>query len=97
MPGVAGLSALPYGDQGLLIARALYEALGGFAALPLMEDVDLARRLGRRRLAPLGVPAYASARRYREGGYIRRPLRNLLCLSLYFVGVPTRHIVRLYG
>ena len=89
--------ALPYGDQGLLIARALYDAVGGFAAIPLMEDVDLARRLGRRRLAPLGVPAYASARRYREGGYMRRPLRNLLCLSLYFVGVPPRHIARLYG
>ena len=44
--------ALPYGDQGLLIARSLYDAVGGFAPLPLMEDVDLVRRLGRRRLAP---------------------------------------------
>ena len=88
---------LPYGDQGLLIARELYDAVGGFAALPLMEDVDLARRLGRRRLAPLGLPAYASARRYREGGYVRRPLRNLVCLSLYFMRVPVRHIARLYG
>ena len=87
---------LPYGDQGLLIARALYQAVGGFKALPLMEDVEFARRLGRRRLAPLGVPAYSSARRYRESGYIRRPLRNLICLSLYFVGVPARHIARLY-
>jgi rSAM/selenodomain-associated transferase 2 len=88
---------LPYGDQGLLIARALYRAVGGFRALPLMEDVEFARRLGRGRLAPLGVPAYASARRYREEGYIRRPLRNLICLSLYFIGVPARHIARLYG
>ena len=88
---------LPYGDQGLLIARALYRAVGGFAALPLMEDVDLVRRLGPRRLATLGAPAYASARRYKQGGYIRRPLRNLICLSLYFVGVPARHIARLYG
>src|SRR5439155_26992751 len=40
--------ALPYGDQGLLIARALYDAVGGFSPLPLMEDVDLVRRLGRR-------------------------------------------------
>jgi rSAM/selenodomain-associated transferase 2 len=38
--------ALPYGDQGLLIARSLYEMVGGFAPLPLMEDVDLVRRLG---------------------------------------------------
>ena len=47
--------ALPYGDQGLLIARALYDAVGGYRPLPLMEDVDLVRRLGRRRLAALPI------------------------------------------
>jgi rSAM/selenodomain-associated transferase 2 len=88
---------LPYGDQGLLIARSLYDAVGGFAALPLMEDVDLARRLGRDRLMPLPAAAVSSAWRYRSGGYVRRPLRNLLCLSLYFAGVPPRRIARLYG
>jgi len=87
---------LPYGDQGLLIARRLYDSIGGFAPLPLMEDVDLARRLGRRRLAPLGGFCIASARRYRRHGYWRRPLRNMLCLSLYFAGVPPRHIARFY-
>ena len=89
--------ALPYGDQGLLISRALYETVGGFAPLPLMEDVELARRLGRRRLACLGAPIVASARRYRCDGYVRRPLRNLLCLSLYFAGVAPARLARLYG
>ena len=89
--------ALPYGDQGLLIARRLYDAVGGFAPLPLMEDVDLVRRLGRRRLGRISARCIASARRYRRDGYLRRPLRNLLCLSLYFAGVPPVHIVRLYG
>jgi len=88
--------ALPYGDQGLLIARALYDRVGGFRTIPLMEDVDLVRRLGRRRLAPLGAPLYASARRYRRDGYVGRMLRNLLCLSLYFMRVPPRRIARLY-
>ena len=90
--------ALPYGDQGLLIARALYDAVGGFAAIPLMEDVDLVRRLGRRRLAP-HRRALPSPRRGAtgSGGYCRRPLRNLVCLSLYFAGVPPRRIARLYG
>ena len=91
------LLALPYGDQGLLIRRALYDEVGGFTALPLMEDVDLVRRLGRIRLAPIGVPLYSSARRYIAEGYIRRTLRNLLCLSLYFAGVPPRRIARIYG
>ena len=36
-------------------------------------------------------------RRYRDGGYLRRPLRNLLCLSLYLGGVPPQRIARLYG
>ena len=89
--------ALPYGDQGLLIAHSLYDAVGGFAPLPLMEDVDLVRRLGRGRLTRLGARCFASARRYRRDGYVRRPLRNLLCLSLYFAGVPPARIVRLYG
>jgi rSAM/selenodomain-associated transferase 2 len=88
---------LPYGDQGLLISRSLYDAIGGFAALPLMEDIDLVRRLGRHRLALLDATAVSSARRYRSGGYVRRPLRNLLCLSLYFAGVPPRQIARVYG
>lgn len=89
--------ALPYGDQGLLIARPLHDAIGGFRPLPLMEDVDLVRRLGRDRLASLGAPILASARRYQRGGYLRRPLFNLFCLSLYFAGVPPRRIARLYG
>lgn len=88
---------MPYGDQGLLISRALYDRVGGFAAIPLMEDVELVRRIGRRRLAPVGAGITASARRYRNGGYIRRPLRNLVCLSLYFAGVAPARIVRLYG
>ena len=62
------LLALPYGDQGLLMHRSLYEALGGFRPLPMMEDVDLVRRLGRRRLAYLRTPAVTSAVRFRRVG-----------------------------
>jgi len=88
---------LPYGDQGLLLARAFYERLGGFKAIPLMEDVDLVRRIGRRRIMVLDLPAVTSAARYREDGWMLRPLRNLLCLALYLAGVPPRHILRFYG
>jgi rSAM/selenodomain-associated transferase 2 len=88
---------LPYGDQGLLIARPFYRALGGFRPLPLMEDVELARRIGRRRLVSLDATALTSAERYRRDGYWLRPARNLCCLSLYFLGVPPRLISRLYA
>jgi rSAM/selenodomain-associated transferase 2 len=87
---------LPYGDQGLLIARDFYRALGGFAPLPLMEDVDLVRRIGRARLVPLDCAVTTSAEKYRNG-FVRRSARNLLCLGLYFAGVPPRLIARLYG
>lgn len=88
--------ALPYGDQGLVIHRSLYDAVGGFAAIPLMEDIDIVRRLGRERLRPIGATMLASARRYRSGGYVRRPLRNLVCVSLYFAGVKLQRIAKLY-
>jgi rSAM/selenodomain-associated transferase 2 len=88
---------LPYGDQGLLIAAPLYRAIGGYRALPLMEDVDLVRRLGRTRLAELPIAATTSAARYRRDGWLRRPLRNVACLALWFAGVPPRLIARLYA
>ncbi len=87
---------LPYGDQGLLIARAFYEELGGFRAIELMEDVDMVRRIGRRSITVLDAVATTSAVRYRKDGYFVRGLRNIACLGLYFLGVPPRLIVRLY-
>lgn len=88
---------LPYGDQGLLISRRLYEECGGFEAVPLMEDVALVRRIGRRRLHMFDATATTSAARYERDGWWRRPARNLTCLSLYMIGVPPRLIARLYG
>jgi rSAM/selenodomain-associated transferase 2 len=91
------LLRLPYGDQGLLIQRQLYEDVGAFRPLPLMEDVDFMRRLGRKRLTMLSARAVTSADRYRRDGYLRRSVRNLMCLTLYFAGVPTNVINRRYG
>ena len=95
--GAAGCLALPYGDQGLLIHRDLLAAVGGIRPLPLMEDVDLVRRLGRRRLVALDAAAITSAAKWQRQGWYRRSLRNLACLTLYFAGVPPRLIARLYG
>ncbi len=88
---------LPYGDQGLLLPRALLVEAGGVPDLPLMEDVELVRRIGRARLEGLDAAAVTSAARWRRDGWWRRSARNLSCLSLYFLGVPPRLIVRLYG
>lgn len=90
------LMRLPYGDQGLLMPVRLYRTCGGFRDLPLMEDVDLVRRLGRARTIIFRARAVTSAIRYRHEGYTRRSLRNLTCLSLYYMRVPTGVIARLY-
>jgi rSAM/selenodomain-associated transferase 2 len=89
--------ALPYGDQGLLISRKLYDAVGGFAPIPLMEDVDFVRRLGRRRIAILKAAAVTSAERFRRDGYVRRSLSNLSCLMSYYRGVPPERLAERYG
>jgi len=88
--------ALPYGDQGLLISRSYYEGLGGFRPIPLMEDVDFIRRIGRAHLQVLPSHITTSAERYKRGGYWMRPLRNLSLLSLYFLGMPPKLLVKLY-
>lgn len=88
--------ALPYGDQGLLISRGLYDKVGGYPRWPLMEDVALIRRLGRARLEALPATILTSAARYEREGWWRRPLRNLSCLALYFLGASPTWIARRY-
>jgi rSAM/selenodomain-associated transferase 2 len=88
---------MPYGDQGLLMSKRLYNGVGGFKPMTLMEDVDIVRRLGRRRIAFLRSEAVTSARRYRSEGYLPRMTRNLACLGLYYLRVPPRVLTRLYG
>jgi rSAM/selenodomain-associated transferase 2 len=91
------LFRLPYGDQGLLMPKSLYGEIGGYSPVPLMEDVDIARKLGRRRIIMLHAIALTGAHRFQRSGYLRRSARNLMCLGLYFLRVPTTVLARLYG
>lgn len=91
------LLGLPYGDQGLLIHRDYYRTIGEYPALPLMEDVALVRRIGRRNLTRLpGVTAITSAGRYRRYGAIKRVVRNWICLGAYVIGVSPDRIAGFY-
>lgn len=87
---------LPFGDQGLVISRRFYKRLGGFKPVPLFEDVDIVRRIGKARMRILESAAMTSAARYRHAGYIFVPIRNLILLTLYFCGVAPRILVRFY-
>jgi len=81
----ARVFSLPYGDQGLLVARDLLCSVGGVPDLPLMEDVALARRLSGR-FTPLSTEITTSAERYLQDGWFRRGARNLGLLARYFGG-----------
>lgn len=87
---------LPYGDQGLLISRALYDEIGGYQDIPLMEDVAIARAL-RGSLRPLPATAATSAARYQAQGWLRRGTRNLATLIRYLSGTDPDTLVRPYN
>ena len=91
------LLRLPYGDQGIFVRRDIFDRLGGFRPWPLMEDVDFARRLSA--AGPVCEPPLAlrtSARRWHRDGWLARSTRNVLLVSLYFVGVPPQRLARWY-
>lgn len=87
---------LPYGDQGLIISRAHYDEIGGYTDIPLMEDVDIVRRIGRARLQILGVRARTSAEKYQRDGYFKRSVSNLWLTARYFAGASPVELARRY-
>ena len=92
----ARVMKLPYGDQGLLISRFLYDALGGYPDLPLMEDVELVRRIGRKRLVILQTEAVTSADKYRRDGWDKRSWRNLGLMARYLLGADPIKLAKAY-
>ncbi|GAB4230642.1 MAG: TIGR04283 family arsenosugar biosynthesis glycosyltransferase [Acidobacteriota bacterium] len=88
---------LPYGDQGIFLARETYEAAGGIPELPFLEDLALVlalRKVGRIRLAPEAV--VTSARRWERHGPWRMVLWNQLAVAAYLIGIPPEKIHRWY-
>jgi rSAM/selenodomain-associated transferase 2 len=92
----SNLAKLPYGDQALLIPRRLHDEIGGYKPMPILEDVEIIRRLGRRRVSILKSGALTSSKRYRSEGYLRRVARNQVCLMMYAWGAPIERIADYY-
>ncbi|MXU66081.1 TIGR04283 family arsenosugar biosynthesis glycosyltransferase [Oceanomicrobium pacificus] len=90
------LLGLPYGDQGLFLPRKLYSDAGGYPAIPLMEDVALARKL-RGRMTALPGRVTTGADRYRAEGWLRRGSANLWTLLRYLFGADPETLARSYG
>jgi rSAM/selenodomain-associated transferase 2 len=86
-----------YGDQSIFVRREVFEKLGGFAKIPLMEDVEFSRRLrSAGKIAVLDPPVASSARRHLRKGAWRTSVQNGLFIVLYNLGVSPHRLHRWY-
>jgi rSAM/selenodomain-associated transferase 2 len=92
------LTRVGTGDQAMFVRRAVFEDMGGFPALPLMEDVALARALKRAgRVACLRETVLSSARRWQRHGLVRTVLLMWALRLAYYAGVPPERLARAYA
>lgn len=93
----ARLTHVATGDQCLFVKKSLFDQLNGFAAIPLMEDVDMSKRL-RRCGSPYMVKqaAVASSRKWEQGGIVKTVCLMWYLRALYFFGVSPEHLVNKY-
>ncbi|MEM6501561.1 MAG: TIGR04283 family arsenosugar biosynthesis glycosyltransferase [Cyanobacteria bacterium P01_C01_bin.89] len=92
------ITRIPYGDQGIFIRREIFEAVGGFENIPIMEDVTLMRLLKKQnmKICFLSDPVSTSARRWEREGIVQCTLRNWCLITLYFCGVKPQVLSRFY-
>ena len=92
------LSGIATGDQALFVRRHIFEQIGGFADMPLMEDIDFSRRLKRTgTTAALTATVTTSFRRWEQQGPLRTILLMWTLRFLYWVGVRSHTLSRWYG
>ncbi|HTN43036.1 MAG TPA: TIGR04283 family arsenosugar biosynthesis glycosyltransferase [Nitrospiria bacterium] len=91
------LTGIPYGDQGIFVRRSVFEQSGGYPEIPIMEDLEFARRLkslGKVKL--LSRPIVTSSRRWDKEGAGYTTLRNQIYVVLYYLGVSPARLARCY-
>ncbi|TAN37318.1 MAG: DUF2064 domain-containing protein [Verrucomicrobia bacterium] len=87
----------PYGDQGLFMEKRVFEELHGFAAVPIMEDFELVRRLRQRgTIITLPTVARTSARRWQRLGVLQSIIRNQIMIAGFFAGVSPERLAQFY-
>ncbi|MBA4392926.1 MAG: hypothetical protein C0407_05180 [Desulfobacca sp.] len=88
---------LPYGDQAIFLRADQFRALKGFTEIPIMEDVDLIRRLGRQgRIVIAPVSVITSSRRWKDSGAWRTTLKNQVALAGFWAGISSNRLARWY-
>lgn len=92
------ITRLPYGDQAQFFKKDYFDRLGGFADIPLMEDVEIMQRVKRRkdRCRILSEKVFTSARRWEKEGILYCTLRNWMLITLYSLGVSPHRLAKFY-
>jgi rSAM/selenodomain-associated transferase 2 len=92
------ITRLPYGDQAQFFRKDYFEKLGGYADIPLMEDVEIMQRVKKRkdRCWILPEKVFTSARRWEKEGIVYCTLRNWMLISLYSLGVSPKRLAAYY-
>tara|TARA_B110000444_G_C18802568_1_gene578196 strand:+ start:641 stop:1315 length:675 start_codon:yes stop_codon:yes gene_type:complete len=90
-------TAVATGDQMIFVKSSLFKTIGGFANIPLMEDIEISKRL-RKVTSPklLSRPVITSSRRWRENGYLETVILMWWLRLAYFLGVSPETLARYY-
>jgi len=89
---------LPYGDQAIFLRKEYFDRIGRFKDIPLMEDVELMRRIkrDRKRICILPDKVTTSARRWRRDGALYTTVRNQILVALFHIGVSPSRLAKYY-
>jgi rSAM/selenodomain-associated transferase 2 len=92
------ISRAPYGDQVIFLRKNCFDEVGGYPDIPLMEDVELMRRIKKKKLKIIILPnpVFTSDRRWHVEGHLYTLLRDNIIIFLYLCGVPAEKLARFY-
>jgi rSAM/selenodomain-associated transferase 2 len=91
------LFSLPYGDQALFLKTSVFQAIGGFPALPIMEDFEFVQTLKKRgKITILPATVITSGRRWQKLGVVKTTLINQMIILGYYAGISPTRLVRWY-
>jgi len=89
---------IPYGDQAIFVRKKYFDQIGGYKEIPLMEDVDLIRRIKKhgKKICILPDKVITSARRWESKGALYTTMRNQILVRLFYLGVSPHRLVKYY-
>jgi rSAM/selenodomain-associated transferase 2 len=92
------LTRIPFGDQAIFIRREYFEKIGGYQDIPVMEDVEIMRRIRKRgdRICIIPSKVLTSPRRWEREGIFFSTFRNWTLQMLYALGVPAEQLQKYY-